>query len=69
MRGFVLGLACSLLLAPAAAPAQEAGMSDATSLARLVDERRLIEITDAIDSAVDAKDWALTQSYFARRSG
>jgi hypothetical protein len=40
-------------------------MPDAAAVERLLDERRLIEIADAIDRAVDLKDWALTRSYFS----
>jgi hypothetical protein len=65
MRRLIVGLVCGLLFAPVAAPAQEPTMSDAKAVAGLLDERKLIEIADAIDRAVDAKDWALTRSYFA----
>ena len=40
-------------------------MPDAAALERVVTERRLIEIADAIDRAVDDKDWGRARSYFA----
>ena len=61
---FGLGLGAALALAAPFASAQEQPMHNA-EIERMVAERRLIEIADAIDRAVDAKEWALTRSFFA----
>jgi hypothetical protein len=45
--------------------AQDSNVVGVEAIGRLADERRLIEIADLIDRAVDAKDWGLTRSYFA----
>ena len=50
----------------ALAPADARGAEPADWQA-LADERAVIRIADAIDRAVDARDWKLARSYFADR--
>jgi hypothetical protein len=58
-------LALTVALVGCSAKAQDKPMPDSSAVEQLLDERRLIEIADAIDRAVDAKDWAATRAYFA----
>lgn len=53
-----------IALAPMAAQAEGPQMP-ATSLAQLVDQAEIIRITNAIDIAVDRKDWETARGYFA----
>ncbi len=49
-----------------AAPAAGAGLlaGQPVTVETLVDQAEMIRIADAIDAAVDAKDWTLTRSFF-----
>ncbi len=56
-------LAAALLATPALA--EEASLAgDPVTAQTLVDQAEMIRIADAIDAAVDAKDWPLTRSFF-----
>jgi hypothetical protein len=60
MRSFVLATAMVLLPVLGTAHAQ-----NEAEIQTLLDERELIRIVDAIDDAVDLKDWPRARSYFA----
>ena len=53
-----------LALALAASPAMADISGDPITLDRLVDHAEMVRIADAIDAAVDAKDWAAARSHF-----
>lgn len=59
-RFFTATTALALALAPLAAQAETP-----RTLAQLLDHAEIIRITNAIDIAVDRKDWALARSFFA----
>jgi len=65
LRSALAAAALGAAIAAGPALAQDSAMPDTGAVQQLLDERRLIAITDAIDSAVDNKDWTATRAYFA----
>ena len=58
-----VALAVALFATPVLADPQPLG-GDPITAEVLVDQAEMIRIADAIDAAVDAKDWTLARSYF-----
>ncbi|MEM9765811.1 MAG: nuclear transport factor 2 family protein [Pseudomonadota bacterium] len=61
-----LALALAFVLAvPPTAPASDLEPGSPVTAARAADTLEVIRVVDAIDAAVDAKDWVATESLFA----
>lgn len=63
MRALIL----AILLLSAGAPAQPAAAQMPAELQRLLDEAEVRRVADALDHAVDSKDWALARLLLADR--
>lgn len=63
-RAFLISAMAAVQIAAAASTVQS-GEPETEALRHLVDERAVIRVVDAVDRAVDGRDWAAARSHFA----